>query len=126
MIRDASHVPIEDIVRLGIWLPVARRFHAGKHAPQTLKDNLIDKAAAVVAHIEDHSLFANLRKILFYKLVQPAGAHVGQINVSNAAATGLLDFAAVGLDPVQFMQAEFTREWAAPPRCARPARSVCC
>src|SRR5208283_4152781 len=78
-----------------------------EYAAQPLEDNLVDEAATVVTYVEDHSVFANLRKILFDEGVQPARTHVGQVNVSNAAAAGLLHFAPVGLNPVQFMQTKF-------------------
>src|ERR1019366_7385687 len=80
--------------------------HAGKHAAEALEDNLIDEAATVVTHVENHSLFANLREILLDEGVQPGRAHVGQVDISNAASAGLLHLAPVGLNPVQFVQAD--------------------
>src|SRR3974390_2796319 len=106
VVGDASHVSIEDVVRLGVGRPIAGRSHAGEHAPQPLEDKLVDEASSVVTDIEDHALLADLREILLHEFVQPLGSHVGQVDVTDASATQLLHFAAVGLDPIQLMQSE--------------------
>jgi hypothetical protein len=48
--------------------------------------------------------FADLREILFYKLVQSGITHVRKIDVTDLAPAGDIDFFAVGFDHAQLVQ----------------------
>ena len=106
-VGDAGHRAVENDLRLGGAGGIAGGVHAGEDAAEALEDDLIDEAAAVVAHVEDKALLADLREKLLDEFVEAGGFHVGEIDVADFAAGGLLDFFAIGVDPIEFAEAEF-------------------
>ena len=52
----------------------------------------------------------NLRIVPLDEFTDAVGAHVGDVNVSNAAAGGGLDFPAVAIDPVEINQIAFVSD----------------
>ncbi len=71
VVGQHSHRPMKDIRRDRVWLSSC----APSPCPASirrkpLEDQLIHKAAAVVANINDQSFFADLREVLFHKFVQ--------------------------------------------------------
>src|SRR5262249_17120885 len=100
MVRDADHRSVEDICWNCAALEVARGIHCCEDATQPFKDQLIHKSAAVVSDINDEALFANLRKVLLYKLIKPRSAHIRQIDITNLASGPGVNFLAVGGDHV--------------------------
>ena len=84
--------PLNTIGGNGVAGPVARGVHAGQHAAQAVEDELIHKAAAVVAHVEDHAFFADLREVLLDEFIQPLRPHVGEIDIADAPVAGCSTF----------------------------------
>src|SRR4029453_3438024 len=111
LIRQAGHSTMEHHRRHGPRFPVARRTHAHQDAAKTGEDQLIDETAAVVANVDDHALFADLREPLPDKLIQPGPAHVGNIDVSHPTIGGGVHFLAIVLDPVAHAQQAFVINW---------------
>ena len=60
-------------------------------AAQALEDELVDEAAAVVADVDDHPFFANLRQELLHEFVEAGSFHIGQVDVADAAVGGFVD-----------------------------------
>src|SRR6185369_9978268 len=108
-IGHTGHGAVEYDWGNGVALPVANGAHAGQHAPQPGEDELVHKAAAVVAHVDNHSLFADLRKVLFDEFIQPRASHIREIDVADAPIAGGINLFAIALDPGQFAEAVFIR-----------------
>src|SRR5271157_1034775 len=106
MIGDARHVSVKDRRRNRVPFKVAGRAHCAQHPPQSFENQLVNKAPAVVAHVEDDALLTNLGKVLLDELVQSFVAHIREIDIANASATGRVYLLAVRLDHVQLAQIE--------------------
>ena len=110
MIGDAHHRTVKHDGRHSTRLPVARSVHAGENAPQPFENELIYKAAAVVADVNDQPLFANLREKLLNESVKATVAHIRQIDVSHASVRRGVNLLAVALHPIQFTDIGFIRD----------------
>src|SRR6185437_930075 len=108
-IGHTGHGAVEYDWGNGVALPVANGAHAGQHAPQPGEDELVHKAAAVVAHVDNHSLFADLREVLFDEFIQPRTSHIREIDVADASVAGSINLFPIALDPGKFPQVEFIR-----------------
>src|ERR1700726_897837 len=109
LIAYGVHVTVKNGVGYRAGRPITRGLHARQHAPEPFKDNLVHKAAAVKAHVEDQTLLANLGKELAHELIEPVVLHIGDVDVAHAAIAGEIDFTAVGFYPVELAQMEFAR-----------------
>src|ERR1700730_2301867 len=107
MVGHASHGPVEYDWWDRAALPISIRAHSGEYAAQAREDELIDEPATVVADVNDHSFFANLREILLHEFVQTFPSHIGQVHVADAPVAGGANLLAVAFNPGQFAQLVF-------------------
>src|SRR5262249_10198341 len=101
VICDAHHGPVKNVGWQGAAFKVAGRLHPCQDAAQPLKNQLTHETPAVVADVKNNSLLADLREVLFDELIQAGRAHVRQVNITDLAASGRLNFLAVRGDHVQ-------------------------
>src|SRR6185295_19302506 len=66
-----------------------------------------DVAAAIGAHIDNQRFLVELRVVPLDEFADPVGAHIGNVNVTNAAISGFVDPLAVLVDPVEIDQIRF-------------------
>src|ERR1700730_2049684 len=109
MVRHAGHGAVEYNWWDRAALPISVRAHSGEDTAQTREDELIDEAAAIVADVNDHSFFANLREILLDEFVQPRPTHIREVDVTDAPVAGGINLFAIALNPDQLAQAVFIR-----------------
>ena len=91
--------PDDQLVGRGNAGSFAVGIHSDQDAPQTLEDDLVDEAAAVPTVIDDQGLLVELRVELPDELLHAQAAHIGQVDIGDLAAGGLVDDLAVVIDP---------------------------
>ena len=80
---------------------------AHDRALQVIDDVVGELAAFVEALVDDHGFFAHLRKEVAVEAGVAAASSIGHVHVGHAASRGLIDLAAIALDPGKVAQALF-------------------
>ena len=82
-------------------------FDAEEFAAKAFDQHLRDIAATVAAHIDDESLFANLRIVILDEFANAVVTHIGNVDVADLAAGGFAHGFAVVFDPFEIKETGF-------------------
>src|SRR5687767_15725834 len=108
VVQQGHHGTDENLIGIGIgFLVGACVIDSEEFPPQPLDQHARYVAAAVCAHIDYQTFFADLRVVPLDKLADTIRAHVGNVNVSDASAGSCFNLASIVVNPVEINQASF-------------------